>query len=437
MSVKMISIPKFDSIVVGAGPAGTAAAIVMARAGLKVLLLERGDYPGSKNVMGGILYSAPTAAIVPEFWKEAPLERHIIEQGYWILDKDGAIKATYRGSEWDEPPYNAFSVLRAKFDRWFAKKAEEAGVELVTECLVEEVIVRDGKAVGVRVGRDQGEVYADTVILADGVNSLLARQLGLHREWRPEEVALAVKEIIALPREKIEDRFGIEGDQGVALEIAGAPSSGMVGEAFLYSNKDSISIGIGCLLSDYVESGLTPYDLIDRFKQHPAIKKLVDGGETREYMAHLIPEGGYRSVPKVFMPGLLVVGDAAQFVNAATREGSNMAMISGLFAAQTVIRAKELDDYSANSMAYYKDLLDRSFIMQDLRKFRNFAQYMEAHRDIFTVYPELLTSAISQWYTVDDVPKPQKMKEIARDFLRHRSFWRVAGDLVNGWRALR
>lgn len=433
----MTSIPKFDSIVVGAGPAGTAAAIVMAKAGLKVLLLERGDYPGSKNVMGGILYSRPTAAIVPEFWKEAPLERHIIEQGYWLLDKDGAIKATYRGSEWDEPPYNAFSVLRAKFDRWFAKKAEEAGVELVTESLVEEVLVRDGKVVGVRIGREKGEVYADTVILADGVNSILARQLGLHQEWRPGEVALAVKEIIAMPREKVEDRFGIEGDQGVALEIVGAPSSGMVGEAFLYSNKESISIGIGCLLSDYVESGLTPYDLIDRFKEHPAIKKFVAGGETREYMAHLIPEGGYRSVPKFFLPGLLVVGDAAQFVNAATREGSNMAMISGLFAAQTVIRAKEFDDYSASSMAYYKDLLERSFILQDLRKFRNFAQYMEAHRDILTVYPELLTNAISQWYTVDDVPKPQKMKDIARDFLRHRSIWRVGGDLIKGWRALK
>ncbi|MBE3574681.1 MAG: FAD-dependent oxidoreductase [Firmicutes bacterium] len=427
---------RFDVIVVGAGPAGVSAAITAAKAGLSVLILERGDYPGSKNVMGGVLYRQPTDVILPGFWREAPLERHLVEQGYWLMSERGATKFSYRGEDWDAEPYNAFTVLRARFDRWYAQQAEKAGAILVPETTVDEVLVRDGQAVGVRVGRDQGEIYANVVILADGVNSLLAKSLGLHQEWEPHTIALAVKEIIALPREKIESRFQIEGDQGVAYELLGSISKGMVGIGFLYTNKDTISIGMGCMLSDFARTGIKPYELLDQLKQHPAIKPVLAGGETREYMAHLIPEGGYNSLPKLYMGGLLVVGDAAQFVNALTREGSNMAMISGHLAAMTAIRAHQRGDFSAASMAYYRDLLENSFILQDLRRFRKIMPFVESRHELITVYPELLAELLQDFYTVDSVPKTQLFRRMMRKIRARRRWTSVLGDLWKGLRAL-
>ncbi|MGI6187519.1 MAG: FAD-dependent oxidoreductase, partial [Brevibacillus sp.] len=169
---------KFDAIVVGAGPAGTACAYTLAKAGVNVLLLERGEYPGSKNVMGGVLYRKMMEDIIPGFYKEAPVERPIVEQRFMMLDEQSALTFSYKGLEWAKEPYNNFTVLRAKFDQWFADKAVQQGALLVNETVVRECIVEDGKVVGVRTDRPDGEVFADVVVLADGVNSLLAKSLG-------------------------------------------------------------------------------------------------------------------------------------------------------------------------------------------------------------------------------------------------------------------
>src|SRR6476661_747394 len=116
---------KFDCIVVGAGPAGIACTYELAKAGVNVLLIERGEYPGSKNVMGGVLYRKMMEEIVPDFHKEAPLERPIVEQRFMMMDKTSALTFSYKGMEWAEEPFNNFTVLRAKFDQWFAAKAVE------------------------------------------------------------------------------------------------------------------------------------------------------------------------------------------------------------------------------------------------------------------------------------------------------------------------
>jgi len=124
---------KFDVIVVGGGPAGLSAAISAAKAGMKTVVIERGDYPGTKNVMGGVLYTAATNEVVPEFWKEAPLERPVIEQRYAFLSKDEIFSASYRDPAWGvEGQYNAHTVLRVKFDRWLADQAVKAGVMIIT-----------------------------------------------------------------------------------------------------------------------------------------------------------------------------------------------------------------------------------------------------------------------------------------------------------------
>src|ERR1035438_8425379 len=131
---------KFDSIVVGAGPAGVAAAITMARGGLNVALLERGEYPGAKNVQGAVLYSKMLQDIIPEFWKDCPLERAITDERIWVLTEKARIQIGYKSSGYDAPPANCYTIIRVKFDQWFAKKAEEAGVTLVAGVTVSDLV---------------------------------------------------------------------------------------------------------------------------------------------------------------------------------------------------------------------------------------------------------------------------------------------------------
>ena len=227
----------FDAIVIGAGPSGNAAAYTMAKGGLKVLQLERGEYPGSKNVQGAILYSDALERMIPDFREDAPLERHIIEQRMWILDDNSHIATHYRSEEFNKQPYNRYTILRAQFDKWFSTKVQEAGALVINETTVTDLLMDKDRVIGVRTDRVDGEIYADVVVLADGVNSLLAKKAGFHAELKPKDVALAVKEIHFMPTETVESRFNISGDEGVVIEMAGKITKGMMGTGFLYTNK--------------------------------------------------------------------------------------------------------------------------------------------------------------------------------------------------------
>jgi electron transfer flavoprotein-quinone oxidoreductase len=427
---------KFDVIVVGAGPAGSACALVAARNGLNVLLLERGEYPGSKNVMGGVLFSKQLRDLVPEFWKEAPLERPVVDHRYMILGEQSAVQIGYKGQEWGEEPYNSFTVQRAKFDQWFAKKAVEAGALLINETVVTECIVENGKVVGVRTDRPDGDLYADVVVLADGVNSLLAKELGFRKEHAPDHVALCVMEVINLPKEKINERFNIKENQGVAIEIFGESTKGNFGAAFLYTNKDSINIGVGTTVAAMVKDKLKPYELLDQLKDHPNIKPLIEGGESAEYLAHLIPEGGYRSVQKFVGNGVVVVGDAASLVNAIHGEGSNLAMYSGQLAAEAIVQAKKRGDFSESSLNHYRDALNNSFVMKDLEKYKDAPHTLEAYPQYFKEYVPMVTKAMGKFFTVDGTPKRDKQKQIMKGFTEKGTF-KVLKDIYRVWKAVK
>jgi electron transfer flavoprotein-quinone oxidoreductase len=428
---------KFDVIVVGAGPSGTACALTCARNGLKTLLIERGEYPGAKNVMGGVLYRKQMEDLIPEFWKEAPLERPVIEQRFWMMAKESVVSFGYKGLEWAVEPYNNFTVLRAQFDQWFAGKAVEAGALLINETVVTECIVEDGKVVGVRTDRPDGDIHADVVVLADGVNSLLSKQLGFHKEFRPDEVALTVMEVVNLPKEKINDRFSLEDNQGCTIEIFGDSTKGNLGTAFLYTNKDSLNIGVGTTLSSMIKAKLKPYELLDYLKNHPMVKPLITGGESAEYLAHLIPEGGYRSVPKVAGNGVIVVGDAAQLVNAIHREGSNMAMHSGLLAAETVIEAKTRGDFSESTLNLYREKLYNSFIIKDLEKYKDAAHTFEKYPQYFNDYVPMMNKAMSKFFTVDGTTKREKQKQIMKSVTAEKGTIRVIQDIYRAWKAVK
>ena len=426
---------RFDAIVVGAGPAGITAAKEMAAAGLSVVVLERGQFPGAKNVWGGILYREPTEAIVPGFEAEAPLERPIIEQRYLLLTEDAMIGGSYRSERFARPPFNAYSVLRSPFDRWYATKAEDAGAEVYPEFTVVDLIWEDGAVAGVTTGDAEGELRSRCVVIADGANSLLAQKIGLHQEWEPVEQALVAKELIALPAETIESRFALPCGLGTALEIFGESTAGLLGYGFIYTNTESLSIGTGALLTDLIETGLNVNDILDRFKAHPAIAPLITGGETLEYSAHLIPETGYKRLPQVYADGAVVVGDAAQLVNPVNREGGNLAMLSGKLAAQAIIEAKANDDFSAMSLSRYRELLDESIVMDDLHKIRNITEFAHARPHLLREYPAILSRMAEEYLRVDGVSKKSKQRNILA-MAKALPKRRLLDDVVGAARAL-
>lgn len=404
---------RLDAIVVGAGPAGITAARELAAAGLAPVVLERGQFPGSKNIWGGILYRQPTEEMLPGFEETAPLERPIIEQRYLMLTEDALLGATYRSMRFAEPPYNAYSVLRSPFDRWHAETAEAAGAEVYPEFTVSDLLWEDGRVAGVTTGEPDGELFANVVVLADGANSLLAQKVGLHREWEPLEQALIAKELIRLPPGTIEDRFNLPEGMGTALEIFGESTWGLLGYGFIYTNKDSLSVGTGALLEDLIETGINVNDMLDRFKRHPAIAPMLAGGETIEYSAHLIPEGGYHRMPQVYADGVVVVGDAAGFVNPLNREGVNLAMLSGKFAARAIAEATECQDFSAASLSRYRELLEESIVIRDLYKIRNVTDFAHERPHLLADYPALLSEMAREYLTVDGLPKKAKQRKIA------------------------
>ncbi|CAI9084945.1 FAD-dependent oxidoreductase [Candidatus Methylacidiphilum fumarolicum] len=429
---------KYDCIVVGAGPGGTAAAYTLASNGLNVIQLERGEYPGSKNVQGAVLYANSLEKIIPEFRMDAPLERFLAEQRVWIIDKDAYVGTTHRTAalNWDNA--DRYTILRAPFDRWFSKKAQEAGVLLICETTVLDLIKEKERVIGVRTDREDGELYGEVVILADGVNSMLARKAGFRKEIVPKEVALGVKETIFIPQEILENRFGLVDNQGVAIEMLGSITRGMLGTAFLYTNKESISIGIGCLLADLKKEKIPPFELLESLKNHPAVKPLIVGGEAKEYSAHLIPEGGYHAMPQIYGEGWMVVGDAAMFVNSIHREGSNLAMESGRLAAETVIEIKKKKGrFNKENLALYKEKLEKSFVLKDLRKYKNFHALIGKNRHFLTTYPEIMNDSLFSLLKVDGVDKRTKEKETIKNILKKRSVSGILQDAIQLWRATR
>ncbi|GAB4358696.1 MAG: FAD-dependent monooxygenase [Oricola sp.] len=429
----------FDAIVVGAGPSGNAAAYTMAREGLKVLQLERGEYPGSKNVQGAILYASALEKIIPDFRDDAPLERHVIEQRMWTMDGNSHVGMHFRSDDFNEEKPNRYTIIRAQFDKWFSRKVREAGAIVLCETTVTELL-RDtsGKVIGVRTDRNSGKVFADVVILAEGVNGLVGQRSGLRPELKPDTVALAVKEMHFLPREVIESRFNLKGDEGVVIEAMGTITAGMTGTGFLYTNQESISVGIGCIVSDFAESSVTPYGLLEAFKKHPSIAPLIADSECKEYAAHLIPEGGYNAIPELFGDGWIVVGDAGQFVNAVHREGSNLAMTTGRVAAETVVWLKRRKEAcSRANLAEYRRRLDETFVMKDLKKYRKIPDYLHRNKHVFSLYPTLFAGAAQKWFRVDDTDKRTKEKEIMTSFRKNRTVLGMVGDafkLARAWR---
>lgn len=418
---------KTEVIVVGAGPAGIACAITIARSGHKVILIERGRFSGSKNVFGGAIYAQPTREIFPDFEKTAPLERKNVEHRYAILGEYDGTVVSYQNKH--ELPVS-YTVMRGKFDRWMADEAKKEGVILVEETVVRELIVKDECVVGVKTELE--DYYADIVVLADGVNSLLAKQIGLRGDIETKDVAVSVKEVYKLPKEKINDRFHLNDDEGCIYEIFGGSMLGMLGLGFMYTNKESVSIGLGVTLDEFEEHKTKPYELLDKLKQHPVIAPLIKDGELLEYSAHLIPEGGFKKIPAIAGAGVMIVGDAAMLVNNLHWEGTNLAMISGKLAGETAVVALSKGDFSENSLDRYRVELEKSFVMKDLKTYRNLMDVIHERKDSFLkYYLERINMFFEMFTSVNSVPKRTLFWNYIKSFVKSRSIKELFKDFLS------
>ncbi len=426
-----------DVIVVGAGPAGACAALTLARAGRTVVLLERGPFPGSKNMYGGVIYPRILDQLIPKWWEQAPIQRWVTRRSTMILSDDQALTVDFRNQAWGQPPHNGATAFRPEFDSWLAGLAVEAGVELICNTTVTGLL-RDGqRVVGVRTDRPDGELTAAVVIAADGVNSFLAKEAGLYGKVDADNYTLGVKELLSLPKEVIDERFGVRGNHGVDIEILGG-TGGVNGGGFVYTNLDTLAVGMVLKLSKLAAQTKRPEDLLAGLKAHPAIAPMIEGAELKEYSAHVIPEAGLKMMPKLSADGLLITGDAAALCLAAGiwLEGVNFALASGMYAARATIEALITGDTTTAGLAGYQRRLEDSFVLKDHRKLRRAPELVLSDRTQHLM-PQMVNRIAERMFHVDNPhPKPGLRRivteERKRVGIRRRDLTR---DAIDGWRS--
>lgn len=434
---------KVDAIVVGGGPAGLTAALAMARRGLETIVVERGETAGSKN-LGGLLYGTTLEKLIPGFHESAPVERAVVRRKVVFLAEDRWLALDFGSDAWGRAPYNhTWTVHRSQFDKWYAARVEEEGVGLVEGMVVDELLYEgEGaakKAVGVKL-RGGEEFRADAVVLADGAHALVSqaarKELGMSAA-KPQHFALGVKETLSLPAKVIEDRFGLDEGQGAAVDFVGVPFEGLVGGGFIYTQKETVSVGFAARLETLQRAGVEPGEVLDRFKRHPEVKRLLKGAELLEYGAHLIPEGGYDSLPPFVGNGALLVGDAAGLVNMSLyKEGTNHAMESGRLAGEAVADAKEKGDFSAAGLASFETAMRAGAAVADLKKYRELPAILETTPELLGLYPDRVSRLLIDYFTVSGEPKAETQKRALKEFFAGLSKLKLVRDLIKARRLL-
>jgi len=429
----------FDVIVVGAGIAGCITAYQLAQQGRSVVLIERGEAPGSKNLSGGVLYCRGMQEVFPDFLEQAPVERRITRNYINFLNAESSIGIDYKDTRLADP-VNAVSVLRAKLDPWLAEKCEEAGVFVMSGVRVDRVLTEDGatgkRVVGVKAGDD--ELHAHVVVAADGVNSFIAQEVGLRTTQPLNHLATGVKCVVTLPRETIEARFSVTGDEGAAFAVVGDCTEGVGGGGFMYTNTASISVGVVLRLDDLIAKKKVATDVFDHFLTHPVIAPYLEGGEVVEYGCHMVAEGGLNMIGEIDMDGMVVVGDAAGLTlnTGLTVRGMDLAVASGVAAAASIGVALDRKDPSKVGLAGYREALFASYAGKDMKTYAKAPSFLEVER-MYKDYGELIGNVLYGVFNLDNKPREHLVKVALKAFkkspvkIRH-----LISDGIAGARAL-
>jgi electron transfer flavoprotein-quinone oxidoreductase len=409
---------KVDVIVVGAGLAGLGAAYHLAAAGADVLVVERGDYPGSKNVTGGRLYLNPVRPYYPDLFSgeklsQVPFELPVVKERLTMMGSTASTSLEFQSDGYLESPPHSVTLLRGVFDRWLGEAAAGRGAMIVAGYRVDDLLWEGERVVGIVSAGDK--VLADVVVAADGALSFIAERAGLRPRHNPKHFALGIKEVIELPAPTIADRFGLRPGQGAAQLYFGVLTEGMTGGGFLYTNRESISLGLVLGMQAMLEKGAAfqSHELLDAFKSRPEIAALLAGGRVLEYSAHAIPEDATRAMPRLVRHGLLVAGDAAGMgLNMGiTVRGMDLALAAGAMAARAILEARADGDFSAYSLGRYEEALRRSFVLQDLNTFRAIQDFL-ANPRLYSLYPEAVAAMMERLFWIGEGPKQRLGKTI-------------------------
>ena len=420
----------------GAGPAGSAAALSLAKKGTNVLMLEKARIPGERSMTGGVLYGDFPGDwgfinLVPDFESSAPLERRILTHEVVVLDSPDWEKGTskyYRLSKGSLPSRlgifstnfetgHDYSVLRRNFDRWFANLAVEAGAMLSTETTAEGLLIEGGSVVGVRTPKE--ELRAKVVIDASGVTSTHVAEAGLRERLAPRQLYHGIKRVYKLDAAAIESRFRVKPGDGRAVFFLGEFMHDIGGGAFIYTNRDSLSVGLVVSLDSLIRATTERFvevgkaiDVLDEFEEHPMVAELLDGTRAVEYSAHNIPKGHRSILKSPAADGFMVAGDAlGSFVKIGPMiDGMRRAITSGMMAAHAYLEASTSGSFRVKNLSRYRDLL--SPIYEDVNRSGRDSFISESHFTYHTL-PRILfgTNLITSVYRFQPGSRPGPQKD--------------------------
>ena len=353
---------------------------------LAIAVIDKGFAPGAHGISGAVMDPRPLRELMPDFLeKGAPVEGEVKKESIYFLTKKGKIKAPFT-----PPPLNNhgnYVVSMSKLNQWMAGLVEENGVDLFWGFPGVEVLYDEGRVIGVRTG-DKGidakgekksnyepgaDIQAKITVFGEGSRGSLTKKLladlGLDRYQNPPAFEVGVKEVWELPETRLQP--------GEVVHSLGYPlKSDAFGGGFIYGMKDNM-VSVGQLISlDYSDPFVDPHREFQKFKLHPMVAGLLEGGKLVQYGAKTVPVGGLFSIPRLAFPGGVIIGDGANLFNSQKIKGIDLAIRSGMLAAQTIFEGLVDDDLSEARLAGYEKAFMESGEVKELRKVRNFHQAM-------------------------------------------------------------
>jgi electron-transferring-flavoprotein dehydrogenase len=389
-----------DVVIVGGGPGGMACALRLAQlidehnskqpgsqlSKENIYVLEKSREIGQHCLSGALLDPRSMRELLPEFEKEAPLDSPVTKEAVYFLTQKGKLKFPIT-----PPPlrdHGNYVISLNRFVKWLGGKVEEAGITIFTGFAGSELLYENDRVTGVRTD-DKGldkqnqpksnfepgyDLQAKIVILAEGTRGSLTKQLinkfNLMKDRNPQTYGQGIKELWEVPSGRIAP--------GEVIYTMGWPlTSREYGGAWIYGSKDNV-VSLGFVTGlDYPDPRLDPQHVLQDFKQHPFVKKLLEGGKMIRYGAKSMPYGGWWAIPPLAGEGWMIIGDSAGFLNSQRLKGIHLAIKSGMLAAETAFEGLKKNNFTAASLATFQNKVENSWIKDELWKVRNFHQGFE------------------------------------------------------------